>query len=158
MSKRKETLYSLKAMLISIHKRYSRFQRNGKDCEARSRSRPSANSEGPFIFPSCASLPAGRCFFHGRQPSSSVSSAHLLRYHPVVDEVVNGPGSSVMHVHRVDAASKSLRTHAGEGATIREPADGSARKVRGEGNESTMGRRGAGGGGGGWRSGTMHGC
>lgn len=51
-----------------------------------------------------------------------------------------------MHVHRVDAASKSLRTHAGEGATIREPADGSARKIRGEGNESTKGGGGGGDG------------
>lgn len=79
-----------------------------------------------------------------------MSSARLLRYHPVVDEVVNGPGSSVMHVHRVDAASKSLRTHAGEGATIREPADGSATKVGGERDESTKGR--------GRRSGPMNGC
>lgn len=45
---------------------------------------------GPFIFPSCASVPAGRRFFHGRQLSSPVSSARLLRYQPVVDEVVNG--------------------------------------------------------------------
>lgn len=78
---------------------------------------------GPFISPSCASVPAGRRFFHARQLSSPVSSARLLRYHPVVDEVVNDRierNARICCLCRVDAASKSLRTHAGEGATIRD--------------------------------------
>lgn len=68
-------------------------------------------------------MPAGRRFFHGRQLSSPVSSARLLRYQPVVDEVVNGRierNARIRSLCRVDAARKSLRTHAGEGATIRD--------------------------------------
>lgn len=87
---------------------------------------------GPFIFPSCAS--AGRRFFHARQLSSPVSSARLLRYHPVVDEVVND------RIERNARISCLMPRWCGEQITTdacgrrcdhKGPADSGARKVGG---------------------------
>lgn len=74
----------------------------------------------PFIFPSCASVcPPEERFFHARQLSVPVSSARLLRYQSVVDEVVNGRiGERNAHIRSRTPYRRGV--HAGEGATIRD--------------------------------------